>query len=630
LSSPRSATSGSLLGWLVLLLPLLLAAGYGHFTSLPVLDVGPGDADYVSGLGSDWRYDGQRTWREMRRRARLRLPVEVRGPGVLSLTLAASSTPARLRVSFSDGTSREISLPRSRGFRELLFELPDRWLTAELRLRSEAEDGGDAPLRLDSVRWSGEAVRPTSALAAASLVLLMVSLAAFRLSGLSAPASLLATLVVAAFLPPLAKLAAVDGFARIHLIRYGAVVAPLGLVVVAAARRWGGSSPILRALFFAALLLKSYLLFHPRFYFVDLPIHRTLMDLIYHRGLVDFWWRLPDYQVAHNLGVAPVEGVYHPFPYPVMFYAAAGLGNRLAPDPVFWLKLSAALAGALTVFPLGALARRVSSAPGADSLAGLTSLLIPATYRGLFLLEFSAVAGHLFDLTAIAYLARTGFSLESPTRVAAAAAAILGSLVAYTSGFIHLGLFVGAALLLAPFAGGMSRGDALRLASAALVALLLALFLYHPQTIANLFRLASADVVTATRLDPNESGASALARASAFLGVPVLTFGLIGFVLTLRRARAPSQRLFLVTWGVSALAAFGLRYAWPDLFRYEKELYWLGALLAVGQGCLLAQARSVGRRGQLLALLIVLATAIAFGRELRVEIPRFYTTYVFL
>ncbi|MCI0407139.1 MAG: hypothetical protein L0191_01030, partial [Acidobacteria bacterium] len=61
-----------------------------------------------------------------------------------------------------------------------------------------------------------------------------------------------------------------------------------------------------------------------------------------------------------------------------------------------------------------------------------------------------------------------------------------------------------------------------------------------------------------------------------------------------------------------------------------KELYWLGALLALGQGCLLAQARSVGRRGQLLAVLIVLATAIAFGRELRVEIPRFYTTYAFL
>jgi hypothetical protein len=626
----RSGTLRRLLSFLFFSLPLALAAGYGHLASQPALDIGPGDADYVQGLADVWRFDGQRTWREMRRRARLRLPVEVRGPGVLTLTLAVPS-PARLRVSFNDGTVREITLLRSRGFREILLELPDRWLAADLRLRSEAVDGGDAPLRIDRVRWSAEAVRPTTALALQSLVLLIAAFAAFRLAGLSAAGSLAATLLLGSFLPPLAALVGVDGFSRIHLIRHGAIVATVGLAGVALARKWGGSGPALRALFFTALMLKSYLLFHPRFFFVDLPIHRTLMDLIYHRGLVDFWWRLPDYQVTHNLGVAPVDGVNHAFPYPVLFHAVASLGNRLVPDPDLWIKLTAALAAALSVFPVAALARRLSPARRADVFAGVTYLLIPATSRSLFLLELSAVSGHLLDLAAVAYLARASLSLGTRARFLAAAGALLASFVAYTSGFIHLGLLVGATLLLAPIAGGMTGADALRLAGAALGALLTALMLYHPETVANVFALLSSagvELPSPMRLDANGLGASAVSRAVSFLGVPLLLLGPMGLVLSARRA-PPSLRLLLLAWLVSALGALGLRFAWPDLFRYQKEMYWLGALLAVAQGILLARAWSAGRLGRVLALSALLATALAFGFALAVQLPQFYSRYIF-
>ena len=44
------------------------------------VDVGPGDADYAQGLSDFWRYDGERTGREMGRRARVHLPVTMEGP----------------------------------------------------------------------------------------------------------------------------------------------------------------------------------------------------------------------------------------------------------------------------------------------------------------------------------------------------------------------------------------------------------------------------------------------------------------------------------------------------------------------------------------------------------------------
>ncbi|MCP5117664.1 MAG: hypothetical protein GY953_43125, partial [bacterium] len=218
----------------------------------------------------------------------------------------------------------------------------------------------------------------------------------------------------------------------IHLIQRGPAVAATGLVVVGLARLVArGLKPAFLGLVYGALVLKAFLVFHPHFYFVDLPIHETLLELVYHRGFMDFWQRFPDYQVIHNLGVAPVAGVYQPFPYPTFFYLLAHTGNRLTHDPELWLKLTGALAGALSLFPLGYIARRLSHAPGADLLAGVIYLLTPALTQSLLLLELSALAGHLFDLMVVAYLAHVSFGLRSWKRTASVAALIAASGVVY-------------------------------------------------------------------------------------------------------------------------------------------------------------------------------------------------------
>ena len=76
------------------------------------MNIGPGDADYVQGLSEYWRYDGEHTWRQMGRRARLQLPITVQGPGSVVLAVAQPASEAvALRIEMDDGTTRRMTIP---------------------------------------------------------------------------------------------------------------------------------------------------------------------------------------------------------------------------------------------------------------------------------------------------------------------------------------------------------------------------------------------------------------------------------------------------------------------------------------------------------------------------------------
>jgi hypothetical protein len=490
----------------------------------------------------------------------------------------------------------------------------------------EREGGGEARVHLDRIEWPDARARAQPSLGLHWFLLLGSTALALAIAGAPAPLALAASLLLAL------TWHAGGGFAQIHLARYLARVAVFGLVVAAAARGCRSRSrPALDTLVYATLLLKGGLVFHPRYAFVDLPIHETLLNLLYHRGPFDFWSRLPDYQLAHNLGVAPVGGSYVAFPYAILFYLFAWLGNVLKPDPSFWLKLGGALAGALVLFPLGALARRLSNAAGADIAAGLSYLLIPALTRSLLLMEYSALLGHLFDLIALAYLTRVALSFSSRRRLLTGAAVVAASLVAYTAGFIHLGLLVGGSLFLAPLLGGLSRRDAIRFAVVGTVALAVALAAYHPRTVANLYRIAAGGGgIPPAAQEDGESILGALGRAGTLLGLPLLFAGTAGLAGMLRGPLPPALRLLAAAWLLSGLAAYALRFAVADLFHYGKELYWLGALLAVGQGLLMVRAWRSHRFGWAGSALLMGAAVAAAAVEMGKLLPRFYDRYLFL
>lgn len=594
------------------------------------IDLGPNDRAYTQGLQQEWRFDGETSWREMGRRARLHLPVVLRGGGTLTLSVSQPDpAPVRLQARFDDETTREISIPFSQGFQKVVFELPDARIRANVRLRSDTETGAPGRLKIASIGWEGETVRPELSLVWAGGWLFALTFLALAASGASLRASAAGTLGLAAML---FFLGAENPMSSLHLIQRGPAAAAMGLLVVGLARLVSrGLKPAFLCLVYGALLLKTFLVFHLQFYFVDLPIHETLLELVYHRGLIDFWLRFPDYQVIHNLGVAPVGGLYQPFPYPTFFYLIAHLGNRMLHDPELWLKLTGALAGTLSLFPLGYLARRLSHAPRADLLAGAFYLLTPALTQSLLLLELSALAGHLFDLIVVAYLARISLDLSSWKRTLAVAALIAASATVYTSGFIHQGLLVGSCLILAPCIGGLDRRSAARLAAAGLLGATVALAFYHPRTVSNLFlAVLPAVAVTSSEVSPTlvERLLSAIARAKRFLGLALPLVGLAGWIDALRRAPTTSLRLLVAAWALSGAAGYFLRFVLLELFHFQKELYWIAAVLSVGLGVWSAHLWQRNRTGRLLASLILLAMAAAAVLWFLEMAPRFYSDYM--
>lgn len=596
------------------------------------LDIGPGDTDYVQGLSEYWRYDGERTWRQMGRRARIHLPATIAGPGSVVLTVAQPASEAViLRIELDDETTRQMTISPFADFRELVVELPEGRARASIRLRSETQEGSPGTLRIDQVEWRGRKARPQTRLAQQGALVLALTLLALGLAGLPVSASLVGSLGLGAILWALSFQ---DPFTSIHLLRRAAALAMLGLPLIGLTR-WLAPrlSPWFLSLLYLALLLKGFAVFHPSYFFTDLPIHQTLLELVYHRGVFDFWSRLPQYQMDHNLGVAPVAGVYQAFPYPVAFYLLAHVGNSLYHAPDLWLKLGGAVVSALALLPVGYLARRLSGAPQADLFAGVVYLFTPAFTRSLLLLELSALLGHLLDLIVIAYLAHISLSLFPARRIVATLVLIAASLAVYTSGFIHQGLFVGCLLILAPFLGGLSRAGALRLAGAGLAGAALALMTYHPETVSNLFAAtlpAGADVPDATELPLGARLTSATARALEFLGGSVIVLGAAGVTYAIKQASSAPLRLLVVAWALSGAVAYALRYYFLELFHFQKELYWVGAMLAVGAGVLAAGLQKKGRVGLLAVIALLLVVVIGGLLAFEEMVPRFYERYVFL
>ena len=240
------------------------------------------------------------------------------------------------------------------------------------------------------------------------------------------------------------------------------------------------------------------------------------------------------------------------------------------------------------------------------------------------------------DLVVIAYLARISLELVPARRVVVASALIATSLAVYTSGFIHQGLLVGCLLLLAPMLEGLSRKGALRLAAAGLLGAVAALAAYHPQTISNLFLSAlpaGAEASTGVEIPLTSHIDSASARALQFLGGPLLALGMLGLAFCFKRVSEQSEwalRLLLAAWALSGAIAYALRYYFLDLLHFQKELYWVGALLAVATGVMAAGLARKGRIGSLAAAAIFLVIALGGFLAFSEMAPRFYDRYAFL
>jgi hypothetical protein len=353
--------------------------------------------------------------------------------------------------------------------------------------------------------------------------------------------------------------------------------------------------------------------------------------------VVDFWTRLPDYQVAHNLGVGMAGGDYYPFPYPVVFYFFAHGGNSLFHNPELWLKITAALVSALALFPLGYVARRLFPSSRADCWAVLIYLFTPALARSLLLLEFSALTGHLFDLLVVAFLAKIAFDFHLWRRLLGLSLLVATSAASYTSGFIHQGLLVGSCLGLAPWLEGMDRKNVLRLALAGLTGAALGIVAYHPRTVVNLFAVvlpAGLEGAPEATVRPwTDPFTSIVGRSKEFLGAVLPFVGTFSVIVWLREAASrfsPALRLLIAAWAVSCAVAFSLRFIFTELLLYQKELYWIAALFAVATGALMARLMRESFKTAFVAVSLSTALVLSGLWQFYAMAPRFYWNYLFL
>jgi hypothetical protein len=605
---------------LALVSPLALVA---LLRSLPFLtaEMGPAGADYLQGAVDRPRFDGRRWSTPIGRRGRVSLPVTVEG-GSVAIALSQNRTsPTRLEVHFDDGSSRELLLSERIDSHEVEVALPAKRVRAGIRLRQTTDGGAGEPVRLSEVRFHGGKPLPQRPLVLSFAAFVFVGVLAFSAAGLSSAAasSVIASLVLALF-----AVGRADPLAALHLSQRAAPLALAAFLVVLAVRAFRPRlTPAFFALLPASILLKGSLLFHPDFYFTDLRIHETLLELAYHRGVRDFVVHFPDFQIQHNVGVAPVGGEIRPFPYPVFFYLLAHAGNRVFHAPELWLKLTGALVASLPLLGVGYLARRLSPDPRADLRAGLFYLLIPSLTRSLLLLELSALLGHLLDLLALCCLARVELRLDTLRRFFEATAAIAAALAAYTSGFVHFGLFVGSCLSLDFFVKALGQRRRLALAGAGLLAAAIGLTAYLPERVGYLFTAVLPEGVSGAAGAPvGDLSLSALGRALSFLGAPLILAGVLGLALRIRQIDSAALRLFFYGWAASAGLAYLLRFVFLELFHYQKEMYWVGALLALGASVVVRT-----RAGSSLVLLAALA---AYVHAFRALIDQFYRSYLFL
>jgi hypothetical protein len=66
------------------------------------------------------------------------------------------------------------------------------------------------------------------------------------------------------------------------------------------------------------------------------------------------------------------------------------------------------------------------------------------------------------------------------------------------------------------------------------------------------------------------------------------------------------------------------------MFHFAKELYWGGAVLAVGAGSLLAREWAGSRNRRLFVVIAIAALALAHVFSFRAMVTQFYTDYLFL
>jgi hypothetical protein len=588
---------------------VLVGRGRGG-ESRVVFQLGPNDSAYLSGFAPKYEVaDAAVATRWTSYDASIELPLSVEGgPVEVSYRFWRVFSETAVAEVYLNG--RMIDTFESRGGQARLRRVKLDAVSetpVSLRFRVDSHERRNLGLKLDWVsleagsrarlRARGWALWAPGVLAAFTFVL-------FRLAGFGLVAAMA---LVAPWVAACGVWARLDPFGLAHVS--GRLV-PAALVLSLAAAWWlrgRERGRLVLAIFVAALLVKGAGLAYPSTFYPDVANARRYVE-VYPETVGSLAERGIATQERTGVGYPrTVAGKDYAFPYsPLYFLPFTLLGTPGAvEDGVRLLGLSAAALQVLGVFWLG------STLFGARAgvFAAFVSAWLPPLFSRLVLALHATVVGHLLDILVMATVLQLAVKPRSRRRLAACLAATLVAFLVYTSSYFSLTALCGMLALID------RRLTTRLLAVLALAGTTSILWLYWPfvwgAATEMLPALLGGSAVEAKSASPGVAPLAVMARIPLFYGhlYPALTVA--GLILA-RRRTSPEMFRFLLAYVAAFAVLVGLKAFGGGAFKDLKEITFVGPVVAVASGLVLAELSRRGRAGLGAALALSLGLA-AFG-----------------
>ena len=588
------------------------AASFGGSTRQVALNLGPGDAPFVSGFEARSDVEEKVGWHWTTYDARVDLPFTAAGSEV-------SATFRYARV-FGEEAVVDVSIAgapagtfRARGGEIRVTTLTVASVEGPLAvaIRTDSHERRNMGLKMDTLSLEARGGEPFHLNGRAALrPVLTVSLLFAGLLVLGSPPLVagVSSLLAASAFAARANQDLFGAWRQTHLSPEMLVLATLALF---AGRAWlerrllieKGTAIALASAALLTLLVRLALVSHPDFYYPDLLTHTRVAEAIREEG-PSFFLHPADALSAQKAWTKPVMGRLSSLPYAVMFhtpFALLAAAFDLSTDEVETaMKALSSLVSVLPILLAGALAARFSLPP----LAALALCVIPTYTSRLSFALLPALFGHVLDLLvllAVATLMTRGEARSGKPVPQLMAALLLGHL-AYTSGVVNEAVFMGVLVGLFLLAGRSGLPSALGLGLSEAGAAFAAFLLYYRHFVGDVFSLggrilglSGAAGGPASSEYPVESFWDLLVeRTDTFFGWPYTTLAIAGLWFggaAVRRSKV------VQAWGIAYLVLILLRARIPDVFRYGHETLFVTPLVALLSGTALIAA---GRRGGIL------------------------------
>lgn len=579
------------------------------------LNLGPGDAPYVSGFTPGYEIDEKVATHWTTYDGRIALPLTIQGgPVELSYRLARILPETAVVDVSLDGRPVDHFACRGGVFlerRATAGSLPSTPATASFRV--DSHDRKNLGLKMDWVRMDlgpearvrlrgFAAWRPAFVVALLFLFLRCAGWGSRGAGLLAAPWAVAAAMglfrdpwLVHRLLTGLPLALTVAGLAGLvlgHLLRSRGRTSAEGLRAVA-------------ALAVVAFLLRALAVSHPDFYYPDLRTHARLVEVLERAGL-DFFRSPSTYIWEHGVWRTEAYGKTYAFPYTPAFHLPFALLGLAYDDLITTMKLAAAAISIVPLVLVWALARRL----GASPLGTLLMVFVPTYTSRLSFAFLPALFGHAVDVAFLFWLAGHLDRVRTPRVWAIGVAFVAACQLAYVSGVMNASVLLFVVALLDPWERPEGRGkQALAILAMGLAGSLVSVLVYYRDFLGMVWDLlprAVGHAANASRYPVQGWLAVIYDRTRDFFdGVyPLLALG--GIALLLRRGRA---RGLVAGWVAAYLLLLLGRAKAPDVFLHGHETLLVTPLVCLASGEALAELWSRGRawRGVAAALVVFLA-----------------------